>query len=86
MVWLCILNTVSRRLKQGDVFLRQHLYEDAVLQAKQAETLHIALPRDLDLTNVFRVFYGPEAAKELGINQFLLSRSSFGDVFIALSD
>jgi hypothetical protein len=65
-------------------FVRQHLHEDAVLQTKQVKTLHIALRRDTDFTVIFLVLYIPEAAKEGGINQFLLSESSLEDVFIAL--
>jgi hypothetical protein len=44
------------------------------------------LPRDMALTVIFRVLYSPEAAKEGGIHQFLLSQSSLEDVFIALGD
>jgi ABC-type multidrug transport system ATPase subunit len=57
-------------------FVRQHLHKDAVLQTKEAKTLHIALPRDIDLTAIFRALYSSETAKEGGINQFLLSQSS----------
>ena len=38
------------------------------------------------LTVIFRALYSPEAAKEGGINQFLLSQPSLDDVFIALVD
>ncbi len=67
-------------------YVRQHIHEDAVLQTKQVKTLHIAIPRDMDLMVIYRVLYSPEAAKEGGINQFLLSQSSLEDVFIALGD
>jgi ABC-type multidrug transport system ATPase subunit len=87
--YLLQLNLVKRSPEDEDKamrFVREHLHEDAVLQTRQAKTLHIALPRDMDLTSIFRVLYSPEAAKEGGINQFLLSQSSLEDVFIALGE
>ncbi len=67
-------------------FVRSRLHKDAVLQNRQAKTLRIALPRDINLPYVFRVLYGEDTANEGGINQFLLSQSSLEDVFIALGD
>jgi len=67
-------------------FVRSRLSQDAILQTKQAKTLHIALPRDIDLTTVFRALYSPESQTEGCINQFLLSQSSLEEVFIALGD
>mmetsp|Transcript_57713 Transcript_57713/g.172210 ORF Transcript_57713/g.172210 Transcript_57713/m.172210 type:complete len:1811 (-) Transcript_57713:232-5664(-) len=67
-------------------FVKRRLHKDAVLGIKQAKTLHIQLPRDLDLQRVFSVLYSPEATTEGCINQFLLSQSSLEDVFIALGD
>jgi ABC-type multidrug transport system ATPase subunit len=67
-------------------FVRTRLHKDAILQTKQAKTLHVALPRELDLTQVFRVLYGEESASVGGINQFLLSQSSLEDVFLALGN
>lgn len=67
-------------------FVRSRLSKEAVLQTKQAKTLHIALPRDIDLKVVFGALYSPESQTEGCINQFLLSQSSLEDVFIALGD
>ncbi len=67
-------------------FVQTRLPPDAILATKQAKTLHINLPRDLDLQKVFAALYSPEAASEGRINQFLLSQSSLEDVFIALGD
>jgi ABC-type multidrug transport system ATPase subunit len=67
-------------------FVCTRLHKDAILQTKQAKTLHVALPRDLNLTQVFRVLYSGESASIGGINQFLLSQSSLEDVFLALGD
>jgi ABC-type multidrug transport system ATPase subunit len=87
--YLLQLNLVKTSPEDEDKamrFVRERLHEDAVLQTKQAKTLHIALPRDMDLTSIFRVLYSPEAAEMGGINQFLLSQSSLEDVFIALGE
>ena len=67
-------------------FVRKRLHKEAVLQTKQAKTLHVALPRDLNLTQVFCVLYSEESAAVGGINQFLISQSSLEDVFLALAD
>ena len=67
-------------------FVRQRIHKNATLQTKQAKTLHIALPRDVDLTDVFRALYSSQSSTEGCINQFLLSQSSLEDVFIALAD
>ena len=65
-------------------FVREKLHPDASLDLKQAKTLHIHLPRDVDLEKVFSALYSPERVSEGCINQFLLSQSSLEDVFIAL--
>lgn len=67
-------------------FVLNRLSQEATLQTKQAKTLHIALPRDIDLTKVFKALYSPESRSEGCINQFLLSQSSLEDVFVALGD
>ena len=87
--YLLQLNLVQSSKKGVDGamgFVKERLHPDAVLQVRQAKTLQIALPRELDLTKVFTILYSPEAATEGGINQFLLSQSSLEDVFVALGD
>lgn len=64
-------------------FVRERLHEGANLMTKQAKTLHINLPRDLDLQVAFGALYNTEIRPAF-INQFLLSQSSLEDVFIAL--
>ena len=65
-------------------FVKSNIHEDAVLQSKQAKTLRVAVPKDINLTDVLRVLYSGKTLKEGCINQFLLSQSSLEDVFIAL--
>jgi ABC-type multidrug transport system ATPase subunit len=65
-------------------FVRTKIHQDAVLQNRQAKTIRVALPRDINLAEVFRVLYSKEIATEGCVNQFLLSQSSLEDVFIAL--
>lgn len=67
-------------------FVKKHLHPDAVLGIKQAKTLHIHMPRTLDLRKVFTALYSPESATEGHINQFLLSQSSLEDVFVSLGE
>ena len=67
-------------------FVRTHLHEEATLSHRQAKTLHVNLPKDIDLTKIFTKLYSPERITEGGINQFLLSQSSLEDVFLALGD
>mmetsp|Transcript_9216 Transcript_9216/g.26324 ORF Transcript_9216/g.26324 Transcript_9216/m.26324 type:complete len:1722 (+) Transcript_9216:124-5289(+) len=67
-------------------FIQKHVDENAVVATRQVKTLHINLPRNLDLGRVFRALYSQESKTEGGINQFLLSQSSLEDVFIALGD
>jgi ABC-type multidrug transport system ATPase subunit len=67
-------------------FVRANLHEGAILGITQAKTLHVMLPRDLDLRKVFTALYSQESTTEGGVNQFLLSQSSLEDVFIALGD
>ena len=67
-------------------FVRKRLHKDAVLCTKQAKTLHINLPKDIKLDDVFRALYSKERAEEGCINQFLLSQSSLEDVFISLGE
>ena len=65
-------------------FVRHAIHPDALLQTRQAKTLRIALPRDVNLAEVFHVLYSKEISTEGCVNQFLLSQSSLEDVFIAL--
>lgn len=67
-------------------FVRENLHEGAELAIRQAKTLHVALPRDINLERVFRALYGKEREIEGGINQFLLSQSSLEDVFLRMSE
>ena len=66
-------------------FVQRELHDGATLQTKQAKTLRVNLPRDLDLKRAFAALYTPTVRPEC-INQFLLSQSSLEDVFIALGD
>ena len=65
-------------------FAKKYLHKNAKLDIKQAKTLHVHLPRDINLDKVFRAMYSPERATEGCINQFLLQQSSLEDVFIAM--
>jgi hypothetical protein len=67
-------------------FVHKYLHLEAVLGTKQGKTLHIILPRDLNLQNVFSVLCSPECESKGLINQFLLSQSSLEDVFVSLGD
>jgi ABC-type multidrug transport system ATPase subunit len=66
-------------------FVRDHLHEGATLGTKHAKTLHVSLPRDLDLKKAFAALYNPTIRPDC-INQFLMSQSSLEDVFLALGD
>jgi ABC-type multidrug transport system ATPase subunit len=87
--YLLQLNLVHSTAESQDramAFVHNRLHKDAVLSSKQVKTLHIQLPRDLDLQKVFVALYSSESTTEGGINQFLLSQSSLEDVFIALGE
>mmetsp|Transcript_63263 Transcript_63263/g.74815 ORF Transcript_63263/g.74815 Transcript_63263/m.74815 type:complete len:268 (+) Transcript_63263:73-876(+) len=86
LLQLNLIRSSSDSLERTMSFVREKLHPGAVLQTKQAKTLHIALPRDTNLTLVFQVLYSQESSSEGGINQFLLSQSSLEDVFLALGD
>jgi len=86
LLQLNLIKSSPETQESAMAFVRKHLHEGADLATKQAKTLHVNLPRDLDLTRVFRALYSPESATEGCINQFLLSQSSLEDVFIALGD
>lgn len=84
--YLLQLNLVkSSRLNQRIAmnFVHKHLHPDAILNTKDAKTLHVNLPRDMDLKQAFSALYNPALRPEC-INQFLMSQSSLEDVFIAL--
>jgi ATP-binding cassette, subfamily A (ABC1), member 5 len=85
LLQLNLVNSSPRHQEIAMAFVREHLHHDAVLQVKQAKTLRINLPRDLNLNQVFVALYNPEIRPD-SINQFLLSQSSLEDVFIALGD
>lgn len=87
--YLLQLNLIKRTPETQEKaleFVRKNIHEGAVLQNRQAKTLHVALPRDVVLAEAFSVLYSPEMATEGCVNQFLLSQSSLEDVFIALGD
>jgi ABC-type multidrug transport system ATPase subunit len=86
LLQLNLMKSTPEEQQKAMDFVRSRLSKDAVLQTKQAKTLHIALPRDIDLTRAFRALYSPESQTDGCINQFLLSQSSLEDVFIALGD
>jgi len=81
------LNLVQSTLMNQDRamnFVRKRLHEEAVIDNKQAKTLRIHLPKDINLEKVFLALYSQERITEGCINQFLLSQSSLEDVFISL--
>jgi hypothetical protein len=80
-----IHNTLDNR-EHAMKYVKAQLHADAKVGMVQAKTLHIQLPRDLDLRRVFAALYSSESASEGCINQFLLSQSTLEDVFIALGD
>jgi ABC-type multidrug transport system ATPase subunit len=86
LLQLNLLKSTPEHQEKAMAFVRNRLHKGATLQTRQAKTLHIALPRDLDLRDVFRALYSPESTSEGCINQFLLSQSSLEDVFIAIAE
>lgn len=83
---LNLTKSTPENQERAMAFVRNRLHHSATLQTKQAKTLHVSLPRDLDLKKVFGALYSNEVATEGCINQFLLSQSSLEDVFLALGD
>lgn len=86
--YLLQLNLVQSSEENQEIamtFAREQLHEGAALVTKQAKTLRVNLPRDLDLKRAFASLYDPKI-RPACINQFLLSQSSLEDVFIALGD
>lgn len=81
---LNLVQSSEEYIAKAMTFVKQHLHPEAVLDIKQAKTLHIHLPKDINLDKVFAALYSPERSTEGCINQFLLSQSSLEDVFIAL--
>jgi ABC-type uncharacterized transport system ATPase subunit len=77
-------NTVGNVQAAMD-FVTNLLHKDASLGVKQAKTLHVNLPRHIELKQVFTALYSP-TLRPACINQFLLQQSSLEDVFIALAD
>lgn len=86
LLQLNLVNSTEQGTADALAFVRENVHPGATLQTKQAKTLHIALPRDLDLRQVFTALYSKKSAAAGGINQFLLSQSSLEDVFLALGD
>lgn len=87
--YLLQLNLVKNTAEDQECamrFVKERVHPDAKLDAKQAKTLHLHLPKDINLREVFAALYSPESTTEGCINQFLLSQSSLEDVFIALGD
>jgi ABC-type multidrug transport system ATPase subunit len=66
-------------------FCRECLHSGAAKESKQAKTLHVRLPPNLNLQNAFAALYNPQVRPGC-INHFLLIQSSLEDVFIALGD
>ncbi len=83
---LNLIRSTQEHQDRAMSFVRTHLHEDAVLDNKQAKTLHVHLPRDINLNRVFSALYSPERGTEGCINQFLLSQSSLEDVFLTLGN
>ncbi len=81
---LNLIRSTQEHQDRAMSFVRSRLHIDATLDNKQAKTLHIHLPRDINLNNVFAALYSRERSTEGCINQFLLSQSSLEDVFLAL--
>lgn len=67
-------------------YVKTNIHEEARLVTKQAKTIHINLPRDVNIQKIFTMLYSNESAANGGINQFLVSQSSLEDVFIALGE
>jgi hypothetical protein len=86
MLQLNLMHNTQANKDSAMTFVREHVHPDATVTSMQAKTLHVQLPRDLELRNVFSVLYSPESATHGGINQFLLSQSSLEDVFVALGE
>lgn len=86
--YLLQLNLVKSNPENQELamdFARNELHKDAMLGTKQAKTLHVNLPRNLNLKRAFSALYNP-AIRPSCINQFLLSQSSLEDVFITLGE
>lgn len=85
LLQLNLAKSTPENQEEAIAFAQKHLHKDATLQTKQAKTLHVNLPRDLDLKTAFAALYNPQV-RPPSINQFLLSQSSLEDVFIALGE
>ena len=86
LLQLNLVQSTPENQERAMNYVKRRLHQNAVLRIKQAKTLHINLPRDLKLDDVFRALYSEDRVKEGCINQFLLSQSSLEDVFISLGD
>lgn len=83
---LNLINSSQEHQNKAMAFVKTNLHPEASLDHKQAKTLHVHLPKDINLTKVFKNLYSTERISEGCINQFLLSQSSLEDVFLALGD
>jgi len=66
-------------------FIKETIHKDAKVVTKQAKTIHINLPREVNIQKIFTTLYSDNASKAM-INQFLVSQSSLEDVFLALGE
>lgn len=85
LLQLNLVKSTAANQEMAMAFAREQLHDGATLSTKQAKTLHVHLPRDLDLQRAFAALYSPNI-RPACINQFLLSQSSLEDVFIALGE
>ena len=86
LLQLNLIQSSHQNQRHAYNFVKRRIHPYAVLGIKQVKTLHIHLPRDIDLQQTFTALYSPECSREGGINQFLLSQSSLEDVFVELGD
>ena len=82
LLQLNLLQSSSENQAKAMDFVKREIHEGAFLKMKQVKTLHILLPRNINLQRAFLALYSPECSTEGCINQFLLSQSSLEDVFV----
>ena len=83
---LNLVHSSTEHQERAMNFVQKYLHADATLGIRQAKTLHVNLPRNIKLEQVFRALYSEKRTSEGGINQFLLSQSSLEDVFVSLGE
>ena len=64
-------------------FVKTNIHEGARIVTKHAKTIHVNLPRDVSIQQIFTALYSNAAAQAI-INQFFVAQSSLEDVFIEL--